>query len=490
MKTKNISLIFLLLCLNISVFAQQTATTYFLDHLPMRHLMNPAFQAKQSIYIAPLPNLYMNGSSDLTFNDFFDKGVNNETRFIFSPGYPTSNFYNALPKDVLFSSNVNLHLLGFGFRLGKGYIHAGMQLKVSTNNSLSKDLFKFMLFGTPDENAINHYDFSNLHSQAQSYISNYVGYSYQINEKVTVGATFKYLYGLANYQTDFKKMNLDASREAWTLDAEGSITGSAPIEYTYDSEGDIDQKTIEYKQNGISPVGNGVGFDLGVVYQPIDHLEVSASIIDLGFINWNNNIEASIKGRHEINELVLFNLKKGDDELLSASNSLSNLGDALSDEFTFKEKEKSYNTALPTKINLAAKYGILSDKIEFGALFSTQFTPIQNYTSFTLSSIFNPFDMLQGSLAYTATNYGTHSLGAALNFDFKYFDFFIASDFISLTWSKVQSENMTILIPQNHKVSNFEMGCSFAIHSNKETKEDYDVREKSSEEMDTLNPIQ
>ena len=53
------------------------------------------------------------------------------------------------------------------------------------------------------------------------------------------------------------------------------------------------------------PAGIGAAIDLGIKYEPIKNLVVSASVTDLGMIYWNrNSISASMQGFHAINELI------------------------------------------------------------------------------------------------------------------------------------------------------------------------------------------
>src|SRR5690606_31748709 len=107
----------------------------------------------------------------------------------------------------------------------------------------------------------------------------------------------------------------------------------------------------------------GFAVDLGATYQFSEKLSFSASLIDLGYINWNNNPE-----NFKIND---FNFTYTGVDLVDfingGSNTLQELQDTLETQFETYKTENSYNTGLYTRFFIGANYEI-NDKINFGAL--------------------------------------------------------------------------------------------------------------------------
>lgn len=56
---------------------------------------------------------------------------------------------------------------------------------------------------------------------------------------------------------------------------------------------------IDFDDNNIGPTGFGMAFDFGATYKWNDDWTFSASLLDLGFIHWNNTVKATMSNSFE-----------------------------------------------------------------------------------------------------------------------------------------------------------------------------------------------
>ena len=159
----------------------------------------------------------------------------------------------------------------------------------------------------------NLFSLSGLSTGATLYTEISGGYSHKINEHWTIGGKLKVLLGTAYVGINSKKLDINASTEEWRLQGDLGITmASAPIldnAYLagYISDKDASQIIDGIKSgafdasqlidtsdpralilNAIRPAGYGAALDFGFAWKPIEQLQVSLGLTDLGFIYWTN----------------------------------------------------------------------------------------------------------------------------------------------------------------------------------------------------------
>lgn len=482
MKIKSILIsVFILGGLLFSSFlkAQTANSLYFLDRVVTRHNLNPAFAPAQDLYLdlPILSGLYLEGSlGNLTASDIFKQDANGQTISLLSPGFDLDQFYQQFDATAVFSNSMTVNLLGFGWRHEKNYFHVGITLHEEMSSSFPKDLFKFLAYGTPIETGDNLYNFSGLSSDAEMYLATYFGFTQDVNEQLSLGAKVKLLTGLAYYATDINTLSLSASRDQWDLYTDGEITGAFPIEYTTvqnaDGNNSVEFDSFDVGNNILSPKGWGVAFDLGATYRPFENLELSAALLDFGFINWNKDNERFyFKGHHTVDKLALFNTSD-DDSYFEEDPSLENLGDEIKETFQNDGDADSDPRMITATANLGAEYFFMEEKLSVGALYSNRMFMEKNYKALTLSLNMKPVNWWQGALSYGINNYNCNSLGLAMNFDLGYVNLYFASDYIDSKYSKITDDGSTLAyLPQDNSYANVQIGLNFII---REFRRDHD----------------
>ncbi len=476
MKTRKLVIAIALTVSALCTVNAQTNTFYFMDEVPMRNSMNPAFLPNTSFYFdfVFLPNLYLGvGNNSFTMKDFLIN-QNGQTVTALHPSLNVDDFYKHIKKTTSLDMEFQLNLLSFGFRFKeRNYITFDMDVKLNGATYIPKDLFKLGLYGTPEEFGINRFDFSQLGVEAALYSEVGVGYMRRINDQWTVGGKLKFLMGYAGVTSKVNTLELNASQDAWTVNADANVHASLPLSYTTKADGTINFNTFGlYKQENdtssidvnkylgllYQPAGYGGAIDLGVTYEPIKHLVVSAGITDLGFIYWHKNmISGSMKGAYSFTGV---NYEVGD------SIDFSKITEEVGNSFAFKTADSSpFTQMLRANANVGVEYGILENKISFGVLSRTRFNAQRVSEEVTVAANFRPLDWLKAYLSYSFINSRWNNVGLGLNLRAGMFNMFIAADYIPCSWAQVTMDagSNAIPLPYNTQRVNLQMGMSWNL---------------------------
>ena len=471
MKIKHIIIACLILLVsNVNIQAQNTNTLYFMDGIAERNNVNPAFTPSCNFYLdfIFLPNLYLNlGNNNLILNDFLYLKNGQPTLFLNSQE-DIDNFYQKLKPTTDLNVDLGINILSFGFKVKKHYFTFDMGVNADVYAYIPRDLFAFALYGTPDANGVNRFDLSTFGVDASLYSKIGLGYMYQINEHWQIGLKAKFLMGYANINTSIDQLELNASRQSWSLHTDGRINASLPINYNTTEDGNIDFESVSlHDKNQLlsllyQPAGYGAAIDFGIKYNPIKYLTISASITDLGFIYWNRNLmTGSMKGEHYINELVDYTV--GDtlstDQIVDK---FTNLGEEILE--TIKTEDgQNYTSKLRANFYAGIEYGILKNKISFGVVNHLKFNNNRLWDEATLSVNFRPIDRIRASLNYSFINGRCGNLGLGLNVRTGIFNVYLLADYIPLSFTRIEDEGYKIPIPNKTQSFNLQVGWTWSI---------------------------
>lgn len=461
MKIRKYILSFIIVALTATASAQYTNTLYFMEEINRRNAMNPAFmpQCKSYFDFILLPNFYI-GAGENAFSIRDIKDINKLTQNLMKGETPRINM------------SFNINILNFGFTvLPDHYILFESGINVDATSYLPKDLFQFAFAGMPDPNKTYNFDFSTIGIDINAYAYGGIGYSGLIAPGLTFGAKAKFLVGLANAYTNISKLNLEASRDNWTLtsQSEANIAACIPLDYQLNDKGNIDFKTIQMGDwKKFRPAGYGGAIDIGFTYEPIENLVVSAAVTDLGAIYWNQSSLAKLN----LNTSVVFDgiidINYGDTASIEnqASERLQNIANQITDSINIGAGKK-YCSMLYGKFNAGIEYGILKNKISFGLLNRLTFNNKHLYDEVTLAVNFRPCQWFKAALSYSFINGKWGSLGLGLNLNLAAVNMFLIADYIPITWASVSSEkyNMDkVPMPDRIQQVNLQAGMAFNIH--------------------------
>lgn len=346
-------------------FAQTSSSIYFLEGSSQRYQLNPAFEPERSVFIAvpALSNLNVSGQGSVGLSHFlFDsKSKPGMLTTFMSPDISYNQFMNALPEAVGVNLGVNMDLLALGFRGKSGYTSFNMKLRNADNASIPKELFGFMKSGLSSGD----YMIKNTNINSITYLEAALTHSHKITDNLSVGASLKFLAGVEYVDVTINEIDARLSDDSWKVKTNASVITSLPgVSFSYNSEDGTLEGYNEY--NFRIPSSYGFAVDLGASYEfggLLDGLKVSASLTDLGMVNWSNVVAFGTDN----NEYITFS-GFNDYDVTSDDEEVSLLDDLTDD---FKEMIKLYQTEDGGKKNVA-----LNATMRLGAEYELPFLPM------------------------------------------------------------------------------------------------------------------
>ena len=437
-------------CLSsVDAHAQRLQSAYFDDAFMYRYQMNPAFgnEGKFFISMPALGNLNVSTQGNVGL-DAFIYNVGGQTTTFLNPGVGTEQFLSSIKNNNRVGANLSETVLAAGFKAFGGYNTITIGARADVGVFVPLDLLVLAKQGAENR----HYNIGATGARAQAWAEVALGHSHQIGKKLRVGGNVKFLIGGANMEAKFHKADLTLGEDNWTgvvnADLYGSVKG---LTYKHD----YNDRTNRYYVSGLDVNntginGFGMGIDLGAVYTFNKDWEFSASVLDLGFIRWNNNILATTNGDQEVQtDKYAFTIGHGKDkDWEKFRNDLSMLY-----ELNDAGDQGKRTTGLGTTLNVAVQYTLPAyNKLKFGLLSSTRILGTYSATDCRLSANVRPLKWLSAGVNVGVGTFGA-SFGWILNFKPKGFNFFIASD---RTPGKLAKQG----VPLNSNL-NLSMGMNF-----------------------------
>ena len=423
-----------------AVTAQTMNSAYFTGDYKYRHDLNPAYGNEQNYISWPaLGNLNVSthgnfGYGDVVMNNpMFGKGSDKKMTTFLNPYISSSDALSGFSKgNNRISGNVNITILSAGFKAFGGYNTIELGARTSFGMSLPYELFEFA------KNTGNKsYDIGDVTANATAFAQLAFGHSHQIGDKLRIGAKVKFLFGGA--RADLKMEHLKADL---TADDKWTVTGKATANvsmkgFTYlESEEEYNdpqrgtyRKVDDVDIDGAGLGGFGMAFDLGGIYKINRDWTVSAAVVDLGFINWSNNMQATNRSQSFIFNGFHDTAVKSD-HTNSLDNQADKYGDQIADFANLSDEgdQGSRSTGFGATVNVGCEYTLpVYRKLTFGLLSSTRINGDHTWTEGRLSANVAPLKWLDGGINVAVNSY-TASMGWVLNIHPKGQNFFIGMD--------------------------------------------------------------
>ena len=434
---RKIILIFALF-LTIGCFSQNKQILYNFTSVPQSLLTNPGSDVKYNWYfgIPLLSGISTNvGSSGFSAYDLFaDNGVD----------------FNVKLRNVVFSTtrkdrmaiNEQIELFNGGFKIageqGDSYVSFGMYQEFDFMSYVPKDIAILVLDGNRDYLG-KVFNLGDLNLKAEMLSVFHLGFHKKINEKLILGARGKiyssiynvnsttnsgYIYTIPSTQGVYEQMIYS--------DLQFNTSGVAK----YDDE-DYDPNVVKDITKRALLGGNlGLGFDAGLTYYPKKNIQLTASVIDLGFIKHSKEVESlTFKGTYKYEGVV---------PKFSSGNSAEDGYQEFKDAVPLDTLYADYTTWRPTKLNTSIQFSFEEEvsedcnclnydpetiyKSAVGAqlfVMSTPRTPLVAFTTYYRRKIFNS---LQMKATYTIDSYSYKNIGLGLSSMFGPVNFYVLAD--------------------------------------------------------------
>ena len=405
---------------------QTAKSSYFLDGTYYNHLLNPAMNAERGFFSLFIGNMSIGTNGNVGLANFlYPYGDDKLTTFMSGTVTP-EQFLGSLPSEIRLGTDFNETLLAGGFRMFGGYTTFGVTMHSAFSMSVPKGFFEFAKKGF----AQSTYSFTGLGMNTMNYAAFTVGHSREVIENLRVGINVKYLMGLAYANASIEKLNVELNGEHWMVESQAQLNAAL-----------ISEARLAVNEDGVisgmemgpfSPAAHGFGVDLGVVYDMkniVPGLTLSASVVDMGRINWKYMAQACTKDAKV--EFDGFQEIDPNDFEGMLTDEFAELGNDASQMIALDINEVSKaSTRLNTTMYLGAEYNMpfynpLSVSLLYGKRFSelsyNKMSEFRGYVNIA------PLKWFEASFNVGYTTYGT-SLGWLVNFHPKGINFFVGSD--------------------------------------------------------------
>lgn len=435
-----------------TVGAQTAKSSYFMDGAFHNMQMNPAMKAERNFISFPmLGNMGVSLNGNVGLSDFLYPHGENELATFMHKSVSADEFLGNIPSTTKIGMNFDMTIFALGFRGFGGYNTLNLTLRSQMGINLPKGMFEFMKRGLSREQ----HSFSNLNVNSMNYAALTIGHSRDIIENLRVGVNLKYLIGLGYANLNVDKMNLTLQDDVWMAEsyATASLATVGEANWKLDENGQIDELDMQFN----SPKASGFAIDLGATYDLkdyVDGLKVSASVVDLGFINWKHMIKAKTKDakvRFEgFKEIDI------DDFETSVEDQLDDIKDDAEEMIELYPDGKlagSERAKLAATMYLGAEYEMpFYKKMSAGVLYSNRFSDVAGWYDLRGFLTVSPLKWFEASVNYGVSTYGT-GFGWMLNFHPAGLSLFLGSDFMI-------TDVAPQFVPIDNLNANFTMGLS------------------------------
>jgi hypothetical protein len=369
-----------------SADAQQNIGLHFMD-VWQQNLTNPAHFGKNKINVG-LGSIYSNTIIEgVTLGDII-RTEGEQTILDIDAAIMNMNDQNSLDQYL------SVETLNLGLNLGKIGISLSHALKFDAFYDYPKAFPQTVFQGNAQFIGETVEIGSSVNLNTYNELA--LGLAYQA-EKFSIGGRVKYLVGVAGAATNPERNSAtlftDPDIYQVTLNADYSLQTAGFLDYN-----DIDDFELQFTPSSeslkLAGENTGLAFDLGVNVD-LDKLHFSASILDIGSIEYKDNAKTySTSGSYTYNGIDLSPAFVG--ENVDFGGGL----DTLQKIFNVEETNEAFSVNLAPQAYVSAKYDV-SEKLTVGALYYGRFSDSNNRTVIALNGQMKLGKVASAGLTYS-----------------------------------------------------------------------------------------
>ena len=430
-------LLILGLFLGVNCFSQNKQILYNLTSVPQSLMTNPGADFKYKYYFG-VPLLsgmsFKVGTTGFSAYDLFaNDGVdfNQKLRNV---------VYSTTRRDHV-AVNEQIEIFNGGIKLGdwlenKGYLSFGLYQEFDLWSYMPKDLAILALDG--NQNYIGKtFNLSDLNVKAEMVSVLHVGYHKNVSEKFIVGGRAKVYFSSFNATSTNNSGSIITRPSNTTMyeqeiNSDMRLNTSGISKYIADDyDGDV---ATDVRKQLLLGGDLGLGFDLGFTYYPKKNTQITASILDVGFIRHTKDVENfTYRGYYKY---------EGINPNFTDNNNPDGVYSDFKEAVKLDTLYNKYTTWRPVKLNASYQYSygtpsdddcvcITADKRYKNAVgaqlfvMSTPRMPITALTGFYQRNISNQF---QVKATYTLDSYSYTNVGLGLSANLGKFNMYFMAD--------------------------------------------------------------
>ncbi len=341
---KKIFLVVLML-ITYSLTSQNKQILYGFDNIPQTLLLNPGSETnyKYHIGIPLISGISAHANiSGFTIADLFRAdNVDFNTKL--------DNVINQLGNNDYISLNTQIEIINAGYQLNdKDYLSVGFYTELDVFSSIPKDFLELLREGNAG-NINRSFLFSKVSAKADAVGVLHFGISRKLNERFIAGARLKIYSGMLNVLSNNNQGSFTTrlstngiyQHTLSNLDLTGYSSGF------YNDNGGIELTTSDVLGNAFFGPNLGLGIDLGFTYKVDEQTEFSASLLDIGFVNYSDKLRNGTVEGNYVFDGIEFQYDG------TNPNYWQDLNDDLDANIPRSENKDSYSVMRPIKFNAA-----------------------------------------------------------------------------------------------------------------------------------------
>lgn len=265
-----------------SVCAQHDLTMYYMETLPQRNTVNPAFIPVQGGWLG-LPGIsgFSTGTSlPFSYDQIFSR--DGDDSIVFHADQLIDKLYKQ--DRVRLNTTANLFAFGSHTRNGQLYFEFAIRSRVSQETLLPAQLVRMLWYGNHDPEIFGKHIGISPRINAVAYDEfglTVAGYAMQ--KRLTWGVKVKYLSGRFNITSAKTEFDFYTNPDTY------EIALKTDLEFLTSGLDSVDNYFNQSVFNQVFPGNHGYGFDLGATFQINRNFSVNASVVDIGAITWRKN---------------------------------------------------------------------------------------------------------------------------------------------------------------------------------------------------------
>ena len=431
---KNIYLF--ILCLSCISLHGQDMTLYNLHYAPQNLQVNPGFMPQSNWYVA-LPGLNIPAISignTFSMSDIFE--TNGESTVLNLNRAAAA--LNGGSGDL--SIGLQTDILNFGLKFAeKHFIHLNVQNIMSIKFGYNTGLMNLIRYGFADSSNIgNTVTIADFGPQILNYSKIGIGYTLQLDDKITMGIRPNYYLGHAYLNSQntnisfFTSKALDQLLIQADVEIQSGGIGNVVDQLVLGIDGSNNEENTDFMSQAELFSNGGFGLDFGIDMAFDKTLNLSASVVDLGYIRWNQgsmthsveDIEINFQGLNDLSILTGNSSNENEDSSLSFFDSLTN---EISNQLVINTDKSPFITWMPTKVYLAGEWH-LNSIVHLGFLIKSQFLNGGLQQTITVAPSFKLGRSLNTTISYTADNGSFDNIGFGIAWNAGPVQFYLVSD--------------------------------------------------------------
>lgn len=414
---------------------------------------NPAFLTSQknfSFSIFPFAGMSVGYNNQVVIKDMVLNVLKgNQTTDDFK------DVFNSMLDLGLFYQRMEIPLLNIGYHSRFGSFNLSVKENIQLMTNFKGQFSEFLVNSNFRTVILN--EPQTFPAHAMHYREYSLGYANElIKNKLSVGVRAKIYYGKFSMNSDIQGEVIQRNPDYFMI-TRNQLQLSFPVNIVKNDQGQlsaVNQASDFTVGNYILNSGNiGTGFDLGFTYKVTPDLVLSASVVDVGKINWKNNLNTmTFKGEYQFPQAYIASADNG---TLTKNENVPTEYETISDLYKIDIDNTPYSTTMPVNIFGGIKYQ-LNPKVNIGIVDRFIQKKDMSYNSLSLTGVFDVKKNIKVTTGYAILGNSYTNVPLAITYTWDAGQYFVGTD-----------NFLSFLFPSVSDFSGVTFGMSFFLFRNR-----------------------